>query len=302
LTLGKKLAWSTFVSLAVLGAGFWLRPVSFFNEFLYLSDRLQGVKNLEIVVAGNRIHYEVEGPPDGPPVLLVHGLGGRAEDWRNLAPYLAKAGFRVYLPDLPGYGRSARPADFSYSVHDEAIALLQLMDALHLRQVDLGGWSMGGAIVQHLAADHPDRVRRLMLFDSAGLYVLPSWDVRLFTPTTFTQVDQLDSLLLPKPPPIPRFLARDIIRVSNNRAWVIHRALASMLTGKDATDKLLPSLKMPVLLIWGEQDRIMPLSQAQTMHALVPQSELDIFPGCGHLAPGQCAAPIAPEVIDFLKR
>jgi pimeloyl-ACP methyl ester carboxylesterase len=297
----KKVAWGTLLSLAVLGAGFWFRPVSYFNEFLYLSDRLQGVTNHEVLVAGGRIHYEVQGPPDGPPVLLVHGLGGRAEDWRNLAPYLEKAGFRVYLPDLPGYGRSARPAGFSYSVHDEAIAVFDFMDALQLRQVDLGGWSMGGAIVQHLAADHPDRVRRLMLFDSAGLYVLPDWDVRLFTPNTAVQVDQLAALLLPDPPHIPRFLARDILRVSNERAWVIHRAIDSMLTGQDATDKLLPKLKMPVLLMWGEQDRIMPLEQAQTMHALVPQSELDIFPGCGHLAPGQCATQIAPKVIDFLK-
>ena len=72
------------------------------------------------------------------------GLGGRAEDWRSLAPYLAKAGYRVYMPDLPGYGRSEKPADFSYSVPDEAAVVVGFMDALGLKQVDLGGWSMGG--------------------------------------------------------------------------------------------------------------------------------------------------------------
>ena len=75
---------------------------------------MAGWQNREVTV-GVRMHYEVEGPADGPVVVLVHGLGGRAEDWRKLAPYLAKAGFRVYLPDLPGYGRSEKPADFSYS-------------------------------------------------------------------------------------------------------------------------------------------------------------------------------------------
>ena len=77
------------------------------------------------------------------------------------------------------------------------------LDALGLKQVDLGGWSMGGAIVQHVAADHPERVRRLMLFDSAGLFVLPTWNVGLFTPTTATELDQLDLLLMPDPPKLP---------------------------------------------------------------------------------------------------
>jgi pimeloyl-ACP methyl ester carboxylesterase len=75
-----------------------------------------------------------------------------------------------------------------------------------------------------------------------------------------------------------------------------------MLTGKDATDSLLPQLKMPVLIVWGELDKITPLSQGETIHRLVPQSELDVVPGCGHLAPGLCAAQIAPRVIEFLKR
>jgi pimeloyl-ACP methyl ester carboxylesterase len=235
-------------------------------------------------------------------VVLVHGLGGRAEDWRDLAPYLAKAGFRVYLPDLIGYGRSEKPADFSYSVHDEAGVVVGFLDKLGLSQVDLGGWSMGGAIVQHVAADHPDRVKRLMLFDSAGILVLPAWDVRLFTPDTPAQVDQLDALLMPNPPKLPGFVIRDILRVLNERAWIVHRAMDTMLTGKDATDNLLPQLKMPLLIVWGAEDKIMPLSQGETIHRLVPQSDLEVVPGCGHLAPGQCAAQIAPKVVEFLKQ
>jgi pimeloyl-ACP methyl ester carboxylesterase len=107
---------------------------------------------------------------------------------------------------------------------------------------------------------------------------------------------------MPDPPKVPGFVARDILRVLNDRAWIIHRALESMLTGQDATDKLVPLLKMPVLLLWGREDKIVPLSQGETMHAMLPQSELDVLPGCGHLAPGQCAAQMAPRVIDFLKK
>jgi pimeloyl-ACP methyl ester carboxylesterase len=300
--LGKKIVWGSLLLLLVAGISFLDRPVSWFNESMYLRDSLSGVRNHQVIVGGHRMHYEVEGPADGPVVVLVHGLGGRAEDWRNLAPYIAKAGFRVYLPDLIGYGRSQKPRDFSYSVHDEAAVVLDFLDALRLQQVDLGGWSMGGAIVQHVAADHPERVRRLMLFDSAGLYVLPSWDTGLFTPSNPAQLDQLDMLLMPHPPRVPGFVARDILRVSDHRAWIIHRALDTMLTGQDATDKLLPQLKMPVLILWGGEDKITPPSLGETMHRMLPQSEFDVVPGCGHLAPGQCALQMAPMVLAFLKQ
>lgn len=298
----KRLLCIAVLLAVVAGIGFLARPVSYFSEAMYLQECFSGVENRWVLVEGHRMHYLAEGPANGPVVVLVHGLGGEAEDWRNLAPYLAKAGLRVYLPDLPGYGRSERPADFSYSIRDEAGAVVGFLDALGLRQVDLGGWSMGGWIVQLVAARHPERVKRLILFDAAGIDEKPAWDTRLFTPTTPAELDQLEALLMPHPPWIPGFAARDILRVSNDHAWVIHRAVASMLTGQDATDHLLPGLKMPVLIVWGSVDKITPLSQGEKIHQLVPQSQLDVFPGCGHLAPGQCAAQIGPKVVEFVKQ
>jgi len=299
--VAKRLLWTAGLVVVVAGVGFWERPVSYFNESMYVRDCLSGVENHQVTVAGHRMHYETEGPADGRVVVLVHGLGSRAEDWRNLAPYLSKAGFRVYLPDLIGYGRSEKPPDFSYSVRDEAAVVVDFLDALGLKQVCLGGWSMGGAIAQHVAAAHPERVTRLMLFDSAGIFVLPKWEIRLFTPNTPAELDQLDALLWPQPPKWPAFVARDILRVSSHRAWIIRRAMNTMLTGQDATDSLLPQLKMPVLIVWGAEDRITPVDQGETMHRLIPQSEFDVMPGCGHLAPEQCAAQIAPRVVEFMK-
>jgi len=297
----KRSFWVVGVLALVAGIGFVVRPVSYSIGAMYLREHCSGVENRSVQVAGHRIHYLAEGPSGGPVVVLVHGLGGRGEDWLNLAPYLAKAGYRVYLPDLIGYGRSEKPSDFSYSVQDEAEVVVGFFDALGLKQVDLGGWSMGGWIVQEVASRHPERVQRLILFDSAGIYEKPAWDMRLFTPTTSAELDQLDTLLMPNPPKLPAFVVRDILRVSNRRAWVIHRAIGAMLTGKDATDKLLPCLKMPMLIAWGAEDRIFPLSQGEKMHSMVPQSELEAFPGCGHLAPGQCATQIGPKVVEFLK-
>ncbi len=296
-----RFIFALFVLVVVGGVVFWLRPVECARGALYLRLWLNGVQSTSITVGGHRIHYDAEGPAAGEPVVLVHGLGGHAEDWANLAPHLARAGYRVYMPDLPGYGRSEQPADFSYSVPDEAGAVLGFLDATGLKRVDLGGWSMGGWIAQRIAAEHPERVNRLMLFDSAGLFVKPEWNTALFTPASAAELDQLDTLLMPHPPVVPGFIAADIVRVSRKNAWVIRRALDSMLAGRDATDKVMPSLKMPVLIVWGELDHITPLSQGQAMHALIPQSQLDVIPECGHLAPGQCADQIGPKVLEFLQ-
>ena len=301
----KRILWAgVAVVLLVLaaGAGFWLRPVSYFNAANELRMCFSDGENHSVEVAGHSVHYVVEGPVGGPAVVLVHGLGGRAEDWRNLAPWLTQAGFRVYMPDLLGYGRSEKPAYFSYSVPDEAEVVLGFLDALGLKQVDLAGWSMGGGIAQHLAFRHPERVRRLILIDAIGIYEKPAWDTRLFTPTTPEELDQLDALLMPNPPKVPAFVARDILRVSNQRAWIVHRAMATLLTGRDATDGLLPQLKMPVLIVWGAEDRLIPLSQGEKMRSLVPQSQLEVIPGCGHMVPVQCAGQVGPAMVAFERR
>ena len=302
----KRVAkWLAFVLLALivtLGVTFWLRPLSVFRMFNQAQMYLVGATSSFTYVGEYRIHYYTLGPADGPVAVLVHGLGGRSEDWEKLAPYLAKAGYRVYLPDLPGFGQSDQPADFSYSVKDEAAVVTGFFDALGLKQVDLGGWSMGGWIVQLVAAEHPDRIRRLILFDSAGLYVKPDWDIKLFTPISPAELEKFDALLMPHPPQLPAFVAKDILRTSHEHAWIIHRALDSMLTGRDTTDTLLPTLKMPVLIVWGDVDRITPLSEGQKMHQLIPQSQINVISGCGHLAPNECASQISPEIVNFLKQ
>lgn len=301
--LAKRWLWaggSAVILILAIGTAFLLRPVSFFNGSMYLREKLTGVENHSIAVNGIGVHYLAEGPADGDAVVLVHGLGGRAEDWRMLAPYLVKAGFRVYMPDLPGYGRSEQPADFSYSVHDEAAVIAAFIEALGLKQADLGGWSMGGWIVQLVASEHPEMVRRLLIFDSAGLHVRPDWDTNLFIPQSAAQLDQLEALLMPHPPLIPSYVANDILRESREHAWVMRRAIDTMLAGNDTTDNLLPGLKMPVLILWGVEDRITPLEQGERIHQLIPQSELDVFNGCGHLAPEQCAGSMGPRLVEFL--
>ena len=160
---------------------------------------------------------------------------------------------------------------------------------------------MGGWIVQLVASEHPERVSRLIIIDSVGLNIKPTWDTNLFVPTSLQQLDQLDALLMPNPPTIPPFIACDYLRIFSRNGWVIKRALATMQTGQDVTDNLLPQLKMPVLIVWGSLDQIVPVDQAQTMHKLIPQSQLLVIPGCGHMVPLQCATEMDPGALQFIQ-
>jgi pimeloyl-ACP methyl ester carboxylesterase len=276
------------------------RPIWTYERAQSLRLLVQGVTSRKVVIDGHKIHYYVRGPVNGSPVVLIHGLGGRAEDWSNMAPFLAKAGYRVYTPDLLGYGQSDEPQAETYSIATQAKIVDGFFDAVGLKQADVGGWSMGGWIAQKFAADHPEKVRRLTLMDSAGLRIPPDWDIRLFTPSTPDDIRQLEALLMPNPPNLPSFVTADILRTSAESRWVVKRSLNAMLSGEDVTDAELPGLKMPVLLLWGGQDQITPLKEARAMHALIPDSRLEIVPNCGHLAPDQCAKDFGPRVVQFL--
>ena len=301
----RKLFWTFTIGLLLgavtVGSLFYTRPTWVFDKIQELSMRASGADSRVVLIDGHRIHYYVSGPVSGPPIVLVHGLGGRSEDFVNLAPYLKKSGYRVYTPDLLGFGQSEEPLNATYSISDQAELVVGFFDAMGLQRTDLGGWSMGGWIAQKVAVDHPERVSRLILMDSAGLTVPPTWDTKLFTPTTPAELDQLEALLMPHPPAMPRFVQEDMLRISASYSWVVKRALASMLTAKDVMDEDLPSLKMPVLILWGRLDRITPLSEGEAIHGLIPQSRLVVASSCGHLAPQSCSSEFGPEITRFLK-
>lgn len=298
----------TLIGILILAVGSivfaWERPLTLLIAAVQARLRFAGIHSEYTGirygdVGAVRVHYYVGGT--GSPVLLVHGLGGRAEDWASLMPQLVRDHHRVYALDLPGYGRSDWPRTAQYSIPELTAGIKAFMDAQHLERVDLGGWSMGGWIAMRLALDEPQRIRRLMLFDSAGTRFNLVWDPSLFEPNTPEKLQKLDDLLMPNGAPhVPGFIARAVFRFVDRHAWVVERNMDSLLTQKDLLDGRLGGLKMPVLIVWGKQDRLIPYSIGEQMHHDIPQSEMQIFDGCGHLAPNQCAARVEPVVTGFL--
>jgi pimeloyl-ACP methyl ester carboxylesterase len=288
------------VALFLLGAlVVWLRPLAVLQALTQARLAYAGFHSEYTPIRGNRIHY-YEGGGRGTPVLLVHGLGSRAEDWANLMPQLKQAGFHVYAIDLLGYGRSARPANASYSIPEEAQYVEEFLARRNVQKIDLIGWSMGGWVTMRVVLDVPQRIGRLVLCDAAGIRFQPDFTPEDLEPTTIPAVQRLYRLLMPEPTQVPDFLARDMLRRFRQLNWVVDRSTRSMFTGADLVDGKLGALQMPTLIVWGKQDHMIPLATGIALHQQIPQSVLEIYDGCGHLAPGQCADRVGPRLIDFL--
>jgi pimeloyl-ACP methyl ester carboxylesterase len=282
--------------MAAAGAIFYFHPGIFVMEAQRFRAWRMGLEDKTVLLGGQRIHYLAGGR--GKPLVLVHGLAGRGEDWFALIPKLMHSGYRVYAPDLLGYGRSARP-DVDYSIALEEDVVGRFMDSQNIQQADLAGWSMGGWIAIKFAAEHPQRVRSLILLDSAGLK-FDAVNAPLLRPRTEADLQHMMQVLTPHPPYIPSFYARDLLRDFAQEDWIIDRALKSMYAGKDLMDGKLAGLKLPVLLVWGKQDVLTPPSIAEQMHQAMPQSQLQILDGCGHLAPVECSDQVGKDMINFL--
>ena len=153
-----------------------------------------------------------------------------------------------------------------------------------------------------VALDEPERVRRLAIYDSAGLRFDLPFKASLFWPDNPAALTALNDLLSPgRGPHIPMLMQWDILRLVRRNGWVIQRSMESMLTGADLVDGKLGALKMPVLIAWGKQDQLTPVSLAYVFHAQIPQSVLEIYDGCGHLAARECGDRIGPNTLAFLK-
>ena len=292
--------------IALLGVSAFLYDPFFFAQkgtAFYL--KRNGIQSHTVVVDGYSIHYYEAIPlnePNGrPPLLLVHGLGASAGDWTAILPGLAHAGFHVYAPDLLGYGSSSKPRDASFSLAQETQIATHFADAVGLRSFDLGGWSMGGWIALKMTLEQPSRVRRLALFDSAGIYFPFDLPFDIFTPTDKAGVDRLLDIIEPKEHfiQIPGWATPGLIRRYRETGWITLRSFSSMLSGRELLDFRIHQVKQPTLIVWGTEDKLIPYTIGRRMHSQLVNSELVGVPKCGHLAPAECAMQVLPEVIKF---
>jgi len=204
-----------------------------------------------VKVAGLDTHYKSSGT--GPSVILLHG---GANDWREWQKNLASLSrnFCVYAPDMPGFGLSEPPAD-PVSPAWFSSFLKNFMAALNINEAHLVGHSLGGLVALAFALNFPEKVRKVVVVNSAGLGQM-SRKGRVI----LLLVRGLKSIIGKGKK--PRY------KSGSNEDWLVIERL--------------PELKPPVLIVWGQRDPYLPVSQAKLAHSLIPSSQLSIFPGCRH--------------------
>jgi pimeloyl-ACP methyl ester carboxylesterase len=252
-----------------------------------------------LMLHGRRIAYMQAG--SGPVVLLIHGITSDSSNWRLVIPALARR-FTVIAPDLIGHGRSDKPKG-DYSLGSHASCLRDLLVALGHTRATIVGHSLGGGIAMQLFYQHPERCERLVLVDSGGLGRDVSLLLRAATLPGAEVV--IPVLAASRVLSVARFAGgvlgqlglharTDLAEMGHGHATLsdgqtrsafVHTLRAVVEPGGqrvDATNRLYLVQNVPLLLIWGEHDSLIPVSHGHRTHAQVPGSRLEIFPESGH--------------------
>jgi len=287
------------IAVAVVGIALFVyaRPLTLAHAAAHILLLRAGMHAHYVDVGGHRIRYFAGG--DGPPLLLIHGLGSSSEDWSLVVNELTRA-HRVYAIDLLGWGGSDKPRDGDYSIAAQTELVRNFLDAIRVPRADVGGVSMGGWVALRLAALHPERVQRLVLIDSAGLDFPTTLNESSFAPTTMDEARHLLWLQSDEFTKLPDFVVADFLRRARREGWILRASMRAMLTRRDVMDGKLQRVTMPTLIVWGANDRLAPPALAARFHQQLPQSRVVMVPGCGHLAAIECRATVMPVVTRFL--
>lgn len=246
-------------------------------------------------VRGVRTHVQHGGR--GQPVLVLHPEFG-ADLWAPYHDRLA-AHFRVVAPDHPGFGRSERP-EWLDAVDDLVFHYLDLLDLLAIERASLVGTSFGGWVAAAFAVAHPERVRRLVLAAPAGIRVdgVPRYD--LFANPLDATLQRLfhDPARLPQI--LPAAAGSEVLIRTYREATTLARVAWNPYFFDPKLQQRLPRVTAPTLIVWGDDDAILPPAHADAFAALLPSASLRRLPACGHLIPFERADAFCALAIEFL--
>ncbi len=266
-------------------------------------------------IGGVRIHYQEAGDEKAPPIILIHGFISSNLVWNEVFLPLANAGFRVIAPDLPGYGYSDKPSDGRYTIDAQAYAVLGLMDRLGIDQATIVGASYGGAIAATIALDYSERVAKLILVGAvsndqpkkklllrlAGVPLLGDIATPLFLGSRWILRKRTQDVYrrLGYPLDERKLEARHHLLETANT----HRAMIRTIRRweADRISREASLIRQPTLLVWGEEDTHIPISEAFRLRDAIPNSRLTVFRNCGHLPPTEYPEKFVEVVAGFCK-
>ena len=252
-----------------------------------------------VFVDNLKINLKVVG--QGEPILILHGWGDSFNSWVRVQEILAEKGFKVFIPDLPGFGKSDTPKS-AWALGDYSDFIFNLSEELNLSRFFLVGHSFGGRISIKFVNSYFEKVNSLVLVGSGGIkpklnfktkmiYSLARMGKFLFTKRVFRPFQKTAKTLF-------YFILRkrDYIKAQGIMRQIIKKVIA---------EDLLPEslkIKARTLIVWGEKDKSIPIEAAHIFKREIRNSELKIFPEIGHSPHKQIPEKLAETIIDFVKR
>lgn len=266
-----------------------------------------------VSVDGVRIHYQEAGDRDAPAMILIHGFASSTLVWSKVLLPLAETGYRVIAPDMLGYGYSGKPRQGEYTIGSQARMIAGLLDRLRLPRAIIVGSSYGAAVAATLALDYPAVVERLILVGA-----VTNNDPTRFMVMRLFRSPVVGDLISPFLLSSRRLLRRRMKRVYDRHAWVLdekrvearhlplraastHRAILRTVRRWDAEriSQDAHLIKQPTLVLWGENDREVPLRNGELLHQSIDGSRLIVFRDCGHLPHEEFPREFTEVVSDF---
>lgn len=261
-------------------------------------------RKAQVTLLANRhtVSYVEMGNPDGPPVLLLHGIGDTSRSWSLIAPYLS--GFRVIMIDQRGHGDADRP-ECCYAPVDFAWDAVLFLDAMKIERAHVVGHSLGTMVAQTLAANWPDRVGKLVLVASTPGPAVTRGD------WLWTEAHKLKDPVDPEgefvqalqsgPNPIDSEFRGHVVRETAAipaRVWrAAVREMARTLYAPLAAD-----IKAPVLILWGGKDEMFGADVQAALRQSLPQAKFTAYPGYGHNLHWEAPKETGTAIAAFLRK
>jgi len=292
-----------------------------------VSDGSRAQDTTEVEVGGVPLRTRVSGPEDGVPILLIHGIARSLEDWIEAQDLLTAAGHRVISADLPGFGYSRKGRERP-GLPAFGRAMAGLLDALGVtRPVHVMGNSLGGGVSMTLAVDHPGRVASLTLVNSVGFGSDQHVSLAPMVYAALASLPGLESTFLPRARATgiqlmqnnffdPAFATPERLREAGRLAR--QPDYRSTFIGTGATlgapivgvragwrRRLLARVQasgVPVLVVWGDADKILPPSHYGAARAAFPDAQGHLFPDTGHMPQVEKAPEFAQLAGEFVAK
>ncbi len=251
-----------------------------------------------IIIDGMVISYKIVG--QGPTILILHGWGRGSDSYSQVMESIAKEGYSVVVPDLPGFGKSEPPKE-AWGVDKYAQFAFQFSQKLSLTKFYLLGHSFGGQVAFKFAIEHPDRLAGLILCAAAVVRRKPDFKKRMIH-----FVSNMGSMVFSFWPfsMFSTIAGRAFYRILGSGDWRYSKGIMKYVRQKvvrQDLSALTSHVTVPTLIVWGDQDKATPIQDAYTLKDAIPRSSLKVIPGIGHRVHQEAPDIFIESVVQFLR-